>query len=193
MINVLLYVVVRHSTAVLRIRLSCMNDNWSYRSLPLKQDTRSFPDDPQSGHSRATVDVVPEPVPKSIFNTRSTGTALLPSSRVPRRLQDIIDNAQAIFSYTEGMDEAAFQENRMVHDAVERCLERICEAASKLGDMAVHLMPDQPWHKIRAFGKTFFGMSTTPSSTTACLTLWRRLSRAFAPPVNGAAQYSETR
>ena len=76
----------------------------------------------------------------------------MPSSRVPRRLQDIIDNADAIFRYTEGMDLTAFEENRMVYDAVERCLERISEAAAKLGDMAVHLMPEQPWQKIRSFG-----------------------------------------
>ncbi len=50
------------------------------------------------------------------------------------------------------MDLAAFEENRLVYDAVERCLERISEAAAKLGDMAVHLMPDQPWQKIRSFG-----------------------------------------
>ena len=76
----------------------------------------------------------------------------MPSSKVPRRLQDIIDNAQAISRYTEGMDSTAFQENDLVHDAVERCLERICEAAAKLGDMAAHLMPNQPWRKIRSFG-----------------------------------------
>jgi uncharacterized protein with HEPN domain len=76
----------------------------------------------------------------------------LPSSRIPRRLQDIIDNAQAIFVYTEAMDSAAFEENRLVYDAVERCLERIAEAATRLGDMALYLMPDQPWQKIRAFG-----------------------------------------
>jgi uncharacterized protein with HEPN domain len=76
----------------------------------------------------------------------------LPSSRVPHRLQDIIDNARAIFGYTEGMDSTAFEENRMVYDAVERCLERISEAFAKLGDMALHLMPDQPWQKIRALG-----------------------------------------
>ena len=40
----------------------------------------------------------------------------------------------------------------MVSDATERCLERICEAATKLGDMAAYLMPDQPWHKIRSLG-----------------------------------------
>ncbi len=77
----------------------------------------------------------------------------MPSSRVHRRLQDIIDNAQAIFAYTEGMDLAAFEENRLVYDAVERCVERITEAAMKLGDMALYLMPDQPWQNIRAFGK----------------------------------------
>jgi uncharacterized protein with HEPN domain len=77
----------------------------------------------------------------------------LPGSKAPRRLQDIIDNAQVIFRYTEGMDLAAFEEDRKTHDAVERCLERITEAAAKLGDMALHLMPDQPWQKIRALGK----------------------------------------
>lgn len=50
------------------------------------------------------------------------------------------------------MDLTAFEENRLVYDAVERCLERIAEAAAKLGDMTVHLMPDQPWRKNRAFG-----------------------------------------
>jgi uncharacterized protein with HEPN domain len=68
----------------------------------------------------------------------------LPSSKAPRRLQDIIDNAQAIFDYTQGMDLIAFEQDRKTYDAVERCLERINEAAAKLGDMALHLMPDQP-------------------------------------------------
>ena len=74
------------------------------------------------------------------------------SSRVPRRLQDIVDNAQAIFRYTRGMDLSAFEKDRRTYDAVERCLERICEAVAKLGDMAMHVMPDQPLQKIRAFG-----------------------------------------
>jgi uncharacterized protein with HEPN domain len=37
-------------------------------------------------------------------------------------------------------------------DAVERCLLRICEATSKLGDFAGVLMPNQPWARIRALG-----------------------------------------
>jgi uncharacterized protein with HEPN domain len=50
------------------------------------------------------------------------------------------------------MDLTAFEEDRKTYDAVERCLERISEAAMKLGDMAFHLMPDQPWQKIKSFG-----------------------------------------
>lgn len=40
----------------------------------------------------------------------------------------------------------------MIYDAVERCLERISEAASKLGDIAPSLVPNQPWPEIRALG-----------------------------------------
>lgn len=74
------------------------------------------------------------------------------SNKAPRRLQDIIDNAQAIFRYTEGMELTDFKENPLVYDAVERCLERICEAVVKLGEDAVVLLPGQPSHKFRAFG-----------------------------------------
>src|SRR5713101_4108602 len=66
---------------------------------------------------------------------RSIGTAPLPSVKPARRLQDIIENARAVLQYTAGMDEAAFEENRLVYDAVERCLERISEAAAKLGEL----------------------------------------------------------
>jgi len=40
----------------------------------------------------------------------------------------------------------------MLYDAVERCLERISEAASKLGDSAATLVPDQPWQDVRSLG-----------------------------------------
>jgi uncharacterized protein with HEPN domain len=50
------------------------------------------------------------------------------------------------------MDLAAFAQDSKTYDAVERCLERISEAAAKLGDLGPTLMPDQPWQKIRALG-----------------------------------------
>lgn len=76
----------------------------------------------------------------------------MPSNKVPLRLRDITDNIDSIFRYTEGMDITAFGKDRRTYDAVERCLERISEAVAKLGDMAPHVMGDQPWSKIRAIG-----------------------------------------
>jgi uncharacterized protein with HEPN domain len=76
----------------------------------------------------------------------------LPSDKPARRLRDIIENARAILLYTATMDSLAFQADRKTYDAVERCLERISEASVKLGDLAVQLMPGQPWHDIRALG-----------------------------------------
>src|ERR1017187_453324 len=89
---------------------------------------------------------------KSGSSKRSTGTAPLPSEKPARRLEDIVENAQAVLRYTAGMDEVAFEGNRLVYDAVERCLERISEAAAKLGELAPVLIPDQPWRDIRALG-----------------------------------------
>jgi hypothetical protein len=43
---------------------------------------------------------------RSASKKRSIGTALLPSEKPARRLEDIIENAQAILRYTAGMDEA---------------------------------------------------------------------------------------
>lgn len=74
------------------------------------------------------------------------------SDKPARRLLDIIENGHAISQYTKDMDATAFEENALVSDAVERCLERISEAVAKLGDQAAMLLPTQPWHKIRAFG-----------------------------------------
>ncbi len=76
----------------------------------------------------------------------------MPSEKPAQRLEDIIENAQAIQRYIAGMDLAAFEEDHRTYDAVERCLERISEAAAKLGDLALVLMPEQPWRKVRALG-----------------------------------------
>ncbi|MGE4049280.1 MAG: DUF86 domain-containing protein [Acetobacteraceae bacterium] len=67
-------------------------------------------------------------------------------------LADIIENADRIETYLTGMDRTAFAANGLVRDAVERCLERVCEAAHRLGERAVELMPDQPWRDIRGMG-----------------------------------------
>lgn len=76
----------------------------------------------------------------------------MPSSRASRRLQDIVENARAIFRDTERISFAEFEGDRLVYDAVERRLERICEAVVKLGEQAPILLRDQPCEKFRSFG-----------------------------------------
>ncbi|MGI4799002.1 MAG: HepT-like ribonuclease domain-containing protein [Janthinobacterium lividum] len=51
-----------------------------------------------------------------------------------------------------GMDRAAFDADRRTRDAVERCLERVSEAATKLGDEADRLAPGPPWQAVRTLG-----------------------------------------
>jgi uncharacterized protein with HEPN domain len=67
-------------------------------------------------------------------------------------LADIIENAELIEGYLAGMNRDAFAANGLVRDAVERCLERVCEAAHRLGEQAAELIPNQPWGDIRGMG-----------------------------------------
>lgn len=76
----------------------------------------------------------------------------LPSSKPAHRFGDILENIRAIEQYTNGMDLTGFVADSKTRDAVERCLERISEAAAKLGEEAVELAPDQPWQQIRSLG-----------------------------------------
>ncbi len=76
----------------------------------------------------------------------------LSSSRPVDRFKDIIDNIDAITSYTAGMSRDQFLLDNKTHDATERCLSRIGEAASKLGLLAEELAPNQPWSDIRGIG-----------------------------------------
>ena len=76
----------------------------------------------------------------------------MPSSRPKRRLLDIAENAQTILDYTAGMDRAAFERNRLVRDASERCLARLSEAAVKLAAQAEAMLPQHPWRQIRDLG-----------------------------------------
>lgn len=76
----------------------------------------------------------------------------MPSSRPLQRLQDIVDNAEKIARYTNGLSELEFQNQEIVVDAVERCLTRISEAAVKLGAEVETLCPSLPWSDIRGLG-----------------------------------------
>jgi uncharacterized protein with HEPN domain len=76
----------------------------------------------------------------------------MPSSKPARRFEDILQNCRAIEQYTQGMDLRRFTADAKTRDAVERCLERISEAASKLAEAAPALAPEQPWPQIAALG-----------------------------------------
>ena len=76
----------------------------------------------------------------------------MPSKNPIRRFEDILENIGLIKEYTRGASYQSFIEDRKTQDAVERCLARISEAASKLESSAEAMIPDQPWSEIRAIG-----------------------------------------
>jgi uncharacterized protein with HEPN domain len=65
---------------------------------------------------------------------------------------DILENLERIQDYVAGLDRETFGGDTLRRDAVERCLERICEAAFRLGEKAAELAPSQPWADIRGLG-----------------------------------------
>lgn len=76
----------------------------------------------------------------------------MPSNKLARRLSDIVENADLVASYIAGFQEKAFLADRKTRDAVERCLQRITEAAIKLGSEAERLVPGYPWKDVRGLG-----------------------------------------
>lgn len=79
------------------------------------------------------------------------------------RLKHILDSIKNINSFTKEFDEHSFLKNQMVQSAVERQLEIIGEAASKLTDEIKEKYPHIEWHKIKAFRNViaheYFGIS----------------------------------
>jgi uncharacterized protein with HEPN domain len=73
----------------------------------------------------------------------------VPSKNPQQRFHDIVENADRILEYTSGLTYEQYESITLVRDAVERCFERIGEAAVKLGLQAEALFPSQPWKDIR--------------------------------------------
>jgi uncharacterized protein with HEPN domain len=76
----------------------------------------------------------------------------VPSKDPTQRFEDILQNIALIEEFTAGMDCIAFARDAKTSNAVERCLERISEAARKLDDVAEELCPEIPWPSIRSLG-----------------------------------------
>jgi len=76
----------------------------------------------------------------------------VPSSDRSRRLRDILANVARIRRHTSGMTSDRFLSDEKTQDAVERCLERISEAARKIGDGLDAKYPAVEFHKLRQVG-----------------------------------------
>jgi len=76
----------------------------------------------------------------------------MPTERPAQRLRDILDNSARICAYTGDLTRDQFAADQRTVDAVERCFERICEAARKLGDAYDARYPDLGLPELRRFG-----------------------------------------
>jgi uncharacterized protein with HEPN domain len=65
---------------------------------------------------------------------------------------DMMESIERIHSHAEGMDFEAFRAGVKNIDAVERNLQKISEAAIRLGPQAETLCPGLPWANIRGVG-----------------------------------------
>lgn len=76
----------------------------------------------------------------------------MPSSDPITRYEDIIENIERIERHISDVTEEQFYRDEKTYDAVERCIERICEATVKIGDLARELEPNAAWEKMRGLG-----------------------------------------
>ncbi len=76
----------------------------------------------------------------------------MPSSTLVDRLGDIVENCERIARHVAGMSREAYLADEKTIDAVERCLQRISEAASRLGPYVDDIYPDAPWKDARGIG-----------------------------------------
>lgn len=83
---------------------------------------------------------------------RRCGTRSVSSSDLARRLSDILANIERIRRHIGAMTEPQFLADDKTQDAVERCLERIAEAARKIGEALDSKYPAVEFAKLRQFG-----------------------------------------
>jgi len=76
----------------------------------------------------------------------------MPSEQIASRLSDIVENIDRITDHVDGMALGDFEVTPIVIDAVERCLQRITEAAIKAHPHAQELLPMHDWKAMRNFG-----------------------------------------
>lgn len=79
----------------------------------------------------------------------------MPSRNPSQRLQDIIDNIEAIGSFISETDFASFEADQKTLYAVSRALEIISEASKRLPDNLKTRHPHIDWRSIAAAGNIY--------------------------------------
>ena len=74
------------------------------------------------------------------------------SERMAQRLADILENIERIENHVRGTTKTKFLDDDLLNDGVERCLERIAEAARKIGDRFDDQYTDINLHALRRLG-----------------------------------------
>jgi uncharacterized protein with HEPN domain len=74
------------------------------------------------------------------------------SDHVAQRLADIFYNIERIENHIRGTTKTKFLDDELLNDGVERCLERIAEAARKIGDHYDDQYPDINLPALRRLG-----------------------------------------
>ena len=85
-----------------------------------------------------------------------SGNAALPPSLSDDRAADLLaamlDNIEDVEGYVAGLERDAFEQDELVRDAVERCLERVCEAVARLGEQVPPLLTEQRRDNVGGLG-----------------------------------------
>ncbi|HEY4345366.1 MAG TPA: HepT-like ribonuclease domain-containing protein [Parvibaculum sp.] len=68
------------------------------------------------------------------------------------RLEEILEQIERIESHITSVTFDTFCDDALTQDAVERCLERICEASRKVGDVFDEKYPEVNFPDLRKFG-----------------------------------------
>jgi uncharacterized protein with HEPN domain len=70
----------------------------------------------------------------------------------PLHLAQMLENVERILGWTDGLTLEEYLSDRMLRDAVERCLERISEASRRLPEPLKAAQPQIPWRKVADIG-----------------------------------------
>jgi uncharacterized protein with HEPN domain len=68
------------------------------------------------------------------------------------RLRHILEEADAVAGYVAGRSEADFLRERLLRDAIERCLERISEASRHVSEATKAKRPEIPRREVATIG-----------------------------------------